>query len=205
MLDNLYKEIDNCKNCELYNLEYNKLNTNNLCYGKLLTNHKIKNINSKKILLIGMNPSYRRFDQKRMTFEGVSPSDNLNDIKTSGDFFWFVLKQSKFVNYDIYITNLVKCSTDYNEMLKDVYVNSCKFLLLKEINIIKPDYIICLGKFVSMHIKRFRLNNKIFYINHPSFYFRFKSEKSVELELKEFNDLYNIIENDKNTLGSFIK
>lgn len=205
MLNNLYKEIDNCKNCELYNLEYNKLNVNNPCYGKLLTNNKIKNINSKKILLIGMNPSYRRFDSKRMAFEGVSPSNNLNDIKTSGDFFWFVIKQSKFVNYNVYITNLVKCSTNYNEMLKDVYVNSCKFLLLKEINIIKPDYIICLGKFVATHIKRFKLNNKIFYINHPSFYFRFKSEKSVELELKEFNDLYNIIENDKNTLGSFIK
>ena len=195
-LQQLHKEIDNCFNCKLSKLSCNTLDSNNPIYGKLLTNYKIKNPEKPKLLLIGISPSFLRFDSQRRAFEGVSPSNNLNEIKTSGDFFYFVLDKSKLKEYDIYITNLLKCSIENNSQPEEESIKQCQRLLELEIKIVKPDYIITMGNLVKNYVSKMRLEKKILAIKHPSFYFRFKSEKSVQDELKEFNDLADFIEKD---------
>jgi len=203
MPNRVFEAIDSCKKCELNTLVYNVHTKEHPEYGKLLTNLKNKVIGSKKLLLIGMNPSYRRFDDKRRAFEGVSPSKNLKDIQTSGDFFDYVLRKTKLMKYTIFITNLVKCSTDKNTELKDKYINTCRYLLELEIGVIKPHYIVSMGHLVKKHLERFNLQHRTFHINHPSYYFRFKSDRAVEQEIEELNKLEESIKNDKSTLSNF--
>lgn len=188
-LQQLHKEIDNCFNCKLSKLDCNILNSNNLTYGKLLTNHKVQNSGKPKLLLIGIAPSHRRFDKSRLAFEGVSPSDNLKDIQTSGDFFYYVLNKSKLKEFDIYITNLIKCSTESNSEPEEESILACKRLLDLEVSIIKPHYIITLGNFVKNHLSKVKLDIEVINIKHPSFYFRFKSQQAVEEELREFDSV----------------
>jgi len=200
-LQQLHNQIDECKECFLHKL---KTNQTQGVYGKLLTNHKIKNLNKTKLLLIGMAPSYRRFDTQRRAFEGVSPSNNLKDINTSGDFFYYCLNKSKLKECDIFITNIIKCSTEKNEEPSKESVDKCRKLLDLEISTINPDFIITMGNFVRMNLNAIKSKKNI-HMKHPSYYFRFKSENSVNLAVQELNNIYENTKLNNSKLGEFLK
>ena len=203
-LQKIYEETDNCFNCKLSKLQCNILDSNNSIYGKLLINHCVQNPGKIKLLLIGIAPSYRRFDNQRRAFEGIL-HNSIKESKNSGDFFYYVLDKSKLKEFDIYITNLIKCSTESNSEPEEESVLACKRLLELEISIIKPHYIISMGNFVKFWLSKMKLDIEVINTKHPSFYFRFKSQQAVEDELKEFDSIAMRINSKTSILNKWLE
>jgi uracil-DNA glycosylase len=165
-LENINDNIQNCNKCELCK---NSVNIKDLSkgYGKLLgwpiVNKKIN------IMIVGMNPSNKRYKNLQYTFGGNGESFG------TGFKFINLLKKLKKFN-DLYITNLIKCSTPTNK-INAGNVNNCIIHLLDEIDIIKPDLIIALGSDVCNSLKIFFKNNNInirlIQIFHPNYIYRF--------------------------------
>jgi len=63
---------------------------------------------------------------------------------------------------EVFISNILKCRPPNNRNPKDEEVNACSQFLDKQIDIIKPKTICCLGNFAAEHImKKFGLKDKI--------------------------------------------
>ena len=191
-LEKLNKSIDSCKSCSLHKLLVND-SRNGEIYGKLfLSVFESSNPKAKKILFIGIAPSYRRFDPKRRAFTPGSDSED-----SSGKFFFDALREVGLFDHSLYFTNLVHCSTEDNRYPRSEELKACSPFLKMEIELVKPDLIVCLSKNVYddfLRLFRFHVlvsKLKVTYIKHPSYFYR----KSDLNELKnELLKIKNIVE-----------
>lgn len=167
-----HKDLQECKLCDISRLKIN-MSGEGLCLGKLTLNHKFKRLNTKTVLFVGLAPSCRRFDPKLRAFETLETCCAAN-MKTSGGVFHQALIDSGFYYYNVYMTNLIKCSTENNRLPKKKEISNCMKWLNLEIQSIKPDIIIALGNTVySELLKKSVICNKVM---HPAYCLRIKSK-----------------------------
>lgn len=142
---NLYKKIQECRNC-------------NLCYLKVNSYRPHIKLGSKAILVISQNPSiYRTGDP--YVYGGLDKI--LNSLPPArGEEFQSILDK-------VYITNVVKCSTPNNRAPIFGEVRLCFPWLKKEVNIISPQKIIVLGSIAKNSLQnKFNEISKKF-LEHP--------------------------------------
>ncbi|MCX7916583.1 MAG: uracil-DNA glycosylase [bacterium] len=131
-LENIVKE---CKKCKLYRIR------KNVVFGE-------GNINS-KIFFIGESPG-KNEDEKGVPFCGKAGKilDKLFDSIN--------LKRK-----DVYITSVLKCRPPKNRQPKKDEIEKCSYYLEKQIEIINPEIIVCLGKVALNYIlKKFSIDVK---------------------------------------------
>jgi len=130
------QEILNCKKCDLY---------------KTRTNPVIgEGSPEADIMFIGEAPGFNE-DKQGKPFVGQAGKvfDELLDF--------IDLKREK-----IYITNILKCRPPKNRNPTQEEIKTCSSYLDKEIEIIKPKIICCLGNFATNYVlKKFNLKDKI--------------------------------------------
>jgi DNA polymerase len=87
-----------------------------------------------KVVFIGEGPG-REEDLKGLPFVGPA-----------GEILERMLKKMGFTRREVYITNIVKCRPPQNRNPQEEEITSCAPLLEKQLKIIQPKYIFCLGK-----------------------------------------------------------
>lgn len=181
-LELLNDGVQRCMRCKLHELVVNDSTTadNN---GKLLLNNLINNASNDKILFVGLNPSYRRFDPSLRAFRGIDDKATLDNFKTSGDLFMLCLKRSKLVDYDIWVTNLLKCSTVANSVPTEENLEMCyNEWLVKELQYLKPKVVVCMGSVVYKFLVEKKLKYKVIKMYHPSYAMRDRSKINILIE-----------------------
>lgn len=132
MMKELSIEILNCKKCELWKTRNNPL----VGDGSV----------DAEILVVGESPGYYE-DLKGRAFVGEA-----------GKILDKLLSLINLKRDEIYITNILKCHPPKNHNPNRQEIDSCIGYLHKQINIIKPKFIITLGKYASKEIfNRFNL------------------------------------------------
>ncbi len=121
----LEQEIKNCKKCELW-----KTRTNALCGEGSL---------GAEIMFIAEAPGFNEDLQAK------------HFIGKAGKIFDKLLDSIKLNRKKAYITNVLKCKLP-DRKIKSEYINSCTPYLDKQIEIIKPDIIVPLGKLATSYI-----------------------------------------------------
>ena len=161
-MNEFLEKIKKCERCSLFKLEMNIDNINK-GYGKLLPFYL--NDYHNKIMLCGLNPSYRRFPNIYQAFGG--------QIEHNGTGYDFIklLEELDLLN-EIYVTNLVKCSTLNNKINTEI-MKKCFSIFLKEIVTVNPSKIIALGRQVHSFLKD-NLNYNIMYLPHPCYWSAYK-------------------------------
>jgi len=144
-LDNLNKLICNCTKCELHS------GRNKFVFG--IGNHKAD------VLLIGEGPGAEE-DKQGEPFVGRA-GKLLNDI----------LKAINFTREEVFIANIVKCRPPGNRTPLPEEMESCLPYLLKQIELIKPKLILCLGLVAAGAVLKKKdslgkMRGKIFEFNH---------------------------------------
>jgi DNA polymerase len=93
--------------------------------------------------------------QAKWMFIGEAPGEH-DDVKgvpfvgASGELLDKMITAMKLdVNNDVYICNVIKCNPPYNRNPESHEVNMCNNYLLSQINLVKPQIIIALGRFAS--------------------------------------------------------
>lgn len=178
-LSEIQENISRCCECEICDLEVNKFYPEK-GFGRLPIKRGIK-----KVLLVGINPSVKRFADSM--FVGAFTG------RTSGDLLQELLEQAGIKKDELYITNLVRCSTPANSPLKEKYINNCKDYLFEEIRLIQPKVIVSLGKCVIDFLKEHRDFIKTFcscdfiFLEHPNT-LKYNPEKK-EKYLKELSKI----------------
>lgn len=119
-LEHFYDEFKDCQQCTL-------------CEGRTKIVLGTGNPFS-KVVFIGEGPG-REEDLKGLPFVGHA-----------GEILERMLKRMGFTRREVYITNIVKCRPPQNRNPLEEEIASCAHLLEKQLNIIKPKYIFCLGK-----------------------------------------------------------
>lgn len=128
--------IINCKKCPLWKKRTNPV------FGEGPTNAKI--------MLVGEAPGFNE-DQQGKPFVG-----------RAGKILDELLNSAKIKREEIFITNIVKCRPPENRNPTQEEINSCSVYLDRQIDIIKPKIIGCLGNFATDYIlEKFGLKNKI--------------------------------------------
>ncbi len=135
-INKLKNEILNCKKCKL---------------GKTRTNPVIGEGSSEaKIMFIGEAPGFNE-DKQGKPFVGQA-----------GKIFDELLSSIGLKREEIYITNILKCRPPENRNPTQEEIKACSLYLNKQIDIIKPKIICCLGNFATDYIlKKFNLKEKI--------------------------------------------
>lgn len=154
----LQSEIQTCTNCDLCNFKLNKFDLS-LGNGKLVAD--VKN-NNPKYMVVGMNPSSKRYPFNTTPFE-------VNATGKNGQFRG-ILKEAGVLDNCV-ITNLVKCTLSSGDIsYKDAFA-SCIGNITKEIAFYNPEYIIACGNVVKTHLVKNKLFNerKIIEIYHPAY------------------------------------
>ncbi len=119
-LEEIEREIKNCKRCELW---------------KTKTNYVPGEGNPKaKIVFVGEAPG-REEDKQGRPFVG-----------NAGKYLTEVMQKFGLKREDVYITNVLKCRPPNNRDPKPEEVEACKPFLIKQLEAIKPDVIVCLGR-----------------------------------------------------------
>ncbi len=126
LMEELSKEINNCKKCKLYETR-NK---------PLVGDGSV----DAGILVIGESPGYNE-DLQGKAFVGEA-----------GKILDQLLNLINLTRSQIYITNILKCHPPKNHNPTRTEINSCVDYLYKQIEIIKPKIIITLGKFATKEI-----------------------------------------------------
>lgn len=154
----LEKQVSQCVKCGLSETRINPV----LGEGNLKT----------KILFIGEAPGATE-DQQGRPFCGKA-----------GKVLDFLLEQAGLKRNDIYIANILKCRPPKNRNPSKEEINSCKVYLDKQIELIQPKIICCLGNFsVSYIMNKFGLGNKVQGISkiHGKIYITPKSFGSIKI------------------------
>ena len=101
-------------------------------------------------------------------FIGEAPGKNEDKqgrpfIGQAGILWKNILNEIQFPYKDVaYVTNVIKCRPPNNRNPTQEEIKICSFYLNKQIDIIKPKIICCLGNFASDYIlKKFDLKDKI--------------------------------------------
>ena len=182
--DEFKNPVQSCTDCPLYVLPVNILTFVDQGKGKLTLTGQYKNDGTVKVLFIGIAPSSRiRFDKQRRAFFPGDLSES-----SSGAMFFNVLFDEKWdERYDLYVTNLVKCSTKDNAFPDDHNLNRCEKWLTKELRSIKPDFVICLSskvfnEFTNRYVDDIiDMNIKVYYMKHPAYFYRMRSLNKYDL------------------------
>ena len=132
----LKQEILNCEKCELWKTRTNPV----IGEGSPDTN----------IMFIGEAPGFNE-DKQGKPFVGQA-----------GKIFDELLDSINLKRQDIYITNILKCHPPQNRNPTQEEIKICSLYLNKQIEIIKPKTICCLGNFATDYIlKKFGLKDEI--------------------------------------------
>ncbi len=132
----LKEQILNCKRCDLH-----KTRTNPVIGEGSLDAH---------IMFIGEAPGFNE-DKQGKPFVGQA-----------GKIFDELLNSINLKREKIYITNILKCRPPNNRNPTQEEIKICSSYLNKQIDIIKPKVICCLGNFATDYIlKKFGLKDKI--------------------------------------------
>lgn len=180
-LEALNRLICNCTNCDLHK------GRNKFVFG--VGNPKAD------VLLIGEGPGAEE-DKQGEPFVGRA-GQLLNDI----------LKAIKFNREEVYIANVVKCRPPGNRTPLPEEMQSCMPYLLKQIELIKPKLILCLGLVAAgallqrkdslgkMRGKVFEFNNvKVMVTYHPAALLRNPNfKRDCWEDVKAFRKLYDDI------------
>lgn len=75
---------------------------------------------------------------------------------------------------DVYTTNIVKCCPENNRTPTPLEITNCSKILVQELEIIKPKYIVTLGRVAQNIMKKMDLTKKVFHFHvaHPAYYLR---------------------------------
>jgi len=122
------REIRSCRKCELWRFKTNYVPGEG-------------NPNA-KIVLVGEAPG-REEDLQGRPFVG-----------RAGIYLNGVLERVGIDRSEIYITNVLKCRPPKNRDPKPEEISACKPYLLKQLDIIRPKVIVCLGRFSADVILR---------------------------------------------------
>ncbi len=142
--------------------------------------------------------------------EGPGEQEDLKGIPfvgKSGQLFDKMLEAIDLTRDDIYIANIVKCRPPGNRNPKAEEIESCIPYLYKQIELINPEIVVCLGKIASENImhKDFKITKERgiwYYMNnrhymatfHPSFLLRDPSRKGQAWsDFKEIKNAYRIL------------
>jgi len=132
----LKEQISNCKKCDLCKTRTNPV----VGEGSL----------NAKIMFVGEAPGFNE-DKQGKPFVG-----------RAGKIFDELLNFVDLKREEIYISNILKCRPPNNRNPTQEEINNCSPYLDKQIEIIKPEVICCLGNFSTDHIlKKFNLKDKI--------------------------------------------
>ncbi len=135
-LENLKQQILNCKKCNLWKTR-----------NKPVVGEGDENA---EIMFIGEAPGFNE-DQQGKPFVGKA-----------GKIFDELLKSINLKREKVYITNIIKCRPPGNRNPSQEEIDSCSPYLDKQVEIIKPKIICCLGNFSTSYIlKKFNLKDKI--------------------------------------------
>ena len=118
--EELERESKNCQRCKLYK------GRTNVVFGK-------GSIDT-RILFIGEGPGFNE-DKKGIPFCGKA-----------GEILDLLLSSINLKRDDVYITNIVKCRPPNNRDPEDEEIKSCSYFLSKQIELIKPEIIVPLGR-----------------------------------------------------------
>jgi uracil-DNA glycosylase len=134
--EELTKQIQNCKKCPLYKTRTNPV----IGEGSL----------NSEIIFIGEAPGFNE-DIQGKPFVGQA-----------GKIFDELLNSVNLKREDIYITNILKCRPPKNRNPSDNEIETCTPYLNKQIEIIKPKIVCCLGNFSTKFIlQKYGLKDKI--------------------------------------------
>ncbi|MEM1805020.1 MAG: type-4 uracil-DNA glycosylase [Nanopusillaceae archaeon] len=129
-IEEIANQIKNCKKCQLY---------------KSKTNYVPGEGNPEsKIIFIGEAPGSEE-DKQGRPFVGKAGKYLTEQIE----------KILKIRREDIYITNLIKCRPPNNRDPKEEEIKSCSEWLIKQIEEIKPDLIVTLGRYSTKFIMEY--------------------------------------------------
>ena len=124
----LRKECLNCRKCSIGGQNINGHLSN------VFSNMCIKS--GGRIVVVGQNPGEREVELKKPF---VGPS---------GRFFDNAIKEILGIDRSsLYVSNCVRCYTPNNRAPTDKELENCRFVLDKEIEILKPELIVVLGNF----------------------------------------------------------
>lgn len=170
-LENLNKEIKNCKRCHLWRMAKNAV-----------PGEGPKNA---KIMIVGEAPG------KEEDFSGRP------FVGRAGKLLERLLEKDELKREEAFITSVVKHRPPQNRQPKKFEISACKPWLEKQIKIIRPKLIILLGRIASDTVlgkefwrqkgKLLRQNDqKYFIVYHPAAALRFpKVKKNLEKDFKK--------------------
>lgn len=192
-IDELNYEMQSCKDCDLSKLDVNIRRENTDC-GKVLGYG-----NGSKVFFVAMAPSFWRhgfYCFRENDFGG-------------NKLFHDALDAVNWSREDVYVTNLIKCSTYKNAPLEEHEIEMCKHRVLEEIRLWKPKLVVPLGKqvtkFFDGHIYRKHLWHGciVFPMYHPSFCSRESEFRSQFLD--EFKKIPKMIDeiNSQKKIGEY--
>ena len=103
----------------------------------ILKKHRIS------IIIFGQNPGYQAQEHGE-----IIPFDfNMeNPPFKAGKYIQAALREYNIPKETVYVSNIVKCSTEENHYPKDEQLINCRKWFEEELRIIRPELVICLGK-----------------------------------------------------------
>ncbi len=135
-LEELEKQIRGCKKCGLCETRTNAVPG--------------EGSSEVDIMLVGEAPGFNE-DKQGNPFVGAA-----------GGILDQLLKSVDISKDDVYITNILKCRPPGNRNPQEDEINSCAFYLDRQIELIKPKVICCLGNFaIKFIMKKFNLDKEI--------------------------------------------
>lgn len=182
------EEIQKCNKCELSVLKYNVKNKD-IGYGKLLG--WFGGNDNAEFMFLGMNPSFNRYPDLEYAFGGK------NFSKETGIEFIKILNDVGIL-CNSYITNVHKCSSEYNTIDFD-NCEICSCYLKEELELVKSKVLITLGNVVSKFVKYSKSiseyliysNMKVINIYHPNYVISYNKNK-----LKEYTEIIKKIKDN---------
>ena len=183
MMEEIEKEVKNCKKCDLYK------ERKNVVFGD-------GNLDT-KIIFIGEAPG-KNEDETGIPFCGKA-----------GKILDRLLKSISVKRENVYITSVLKCKPPKNRKPKKIEIENCGIYLKRQIEIINPEIICCLGdislkfilknfsidekdKITKLHGKIIKADNKkIFTTFHPAY--AIYNPKVIKLMEKDFRKLKELI------------
>jgi uracil-DNA glycosylase family 4 len=139
------------------------------------------------IMIIGRNAGLEH------EYENISKEDFLGKYEDN----WWICNIGKYirnvigddyVRNRVFFTNICKCSSPNNSKLKQDELSNCIHYLIYQIKIVKPRYIIVLGREAKECIAdNFNISDiEVGYFYHPSY---FSYAGNIELEKKQYNKI----------------
>ena len=166
-LIDLYTNLQSCDKCCLCKIKINTLNYDNEFSGKLPGYGSEKS----KIMFVAQQPSFFR---KGFKIFGSPSSNNRTDL-----YFDIGLQCMGLKRKQVFVTNLVKCSSFKNEPMHDDVISTCaRNWFYKELNILQPDVIVAVGSVAADFLTAYKKTFNEFYgfktisIYHPSYVVR---------------------------------